>query len=324
MSGGGGSTNTVQNADPWSGQQGYLKFGYDQARAAYGNAPEFYPGRTYTPFSQQSEQAMGMTERRAMGSPVEAGMQNYVRQAMAAPGGLDAQNYLNIVMRGNYLNANPYLDQAYNNAAARVTETFNDQVMPGINAAFGHAGGSGSKIHQELATDAAGELSQTLGNMASNIYGGNYQAERGRQMQAADSATNLLGTRAGIQRGAAALAPAAAAMDWQNIDRLRGVGQEVEGMAGRVLQDDMSRWNYAENLPWDQLNKYTANIQGNVGGSTTTEGPGTNPLANAAGAALLPYAASSAIGAMGGTAPAWLSNPWTAAAAAALAYFGSK
>jgi hypothetical protein len=136
MSGGGSDkTTSTQKTEPWPKQQPYLTYGYGQAKNNYQNlAPQFYSNRTYVPFSQQTEQALGMAQNRAIqGSPVEQAMQNQVQGTL----------------QGDYLNSNPYLDQMYNTAAQRVTETFNDQVMPGINASFGAAGGQGSKIHQE-------------------------------------------------------------------------------------------------------------------------------------------------------------------------------
>jgi hypothetical protein len=351
MSGGGGSsTNTVQNADPWSGQQPYLQYGFQQAQNNYQTPPEFYPGATYTPFSNQTEQAMGMAQNRALsGSPVENAMQGYVTNTLNNTPGSGTQGYLQGLMNngnsqlnktaaGGYLGSNPYLDGVYKNAASRVTETFNDQVMPGINASFGRAGGSGSQIRGEIATDAAGELSQTLGQMASNIYGNDYANERNRMLQAggmqsqlglgaANAQNQLLNTQGGIQRGAAALAPTAAGFDWQNIGQLANVGGQVEGKANQVLQDDMARWNYAQNLPDQQLANYITAIQGNYGGSTQTSqsGGSGSTAAGALGAGMLGYAgmsaAAPALGGMG--AAGWMTNPWLGAAMAAGTYLMS-
>lgn len=72
-------------------------------------------------------------------------------------------------VNGDYLNANPYLDATYKKAA--------DQVGAGIDSRFSAAGRYGSGAHQ-------GVLGTSLGNLATDIYGGNYQAERGRQSSA--------------------------------------------------------------------------------------------------------------------------------------------
>ena len=53
MSGGGGGTNTVQNSDPWVGQQGHLIDIFRQGRDIYSNNPSsYYPGQTYQPWKQ--------------------------------------------------------------------------------------------------------------------------------------------------------------------------------------------------------------------------------------------------------------------------------
>jgi hypothetical protein len=305
----GGGTQT-QKTEPWSGQQPFLNFGFNEAQRLYNQGgPDFYPNRTYVPFSQQTEQGLGMLQNRAtQGSPVESAMQNYVTNTMQNPGGGGTQDYLSSVMGGDYLNANPYLDGMFNSASRAVTERFNDSVLPGINAAFAGAGGSGSGIHRELALDASDELGQNLTDLASRIYGGNYANERGLQNQAAGMANQLTGIQGDIQRGAAALAPTAANFDYNNIQQLLGVGGAVEGKAGDVLQDSMGRFNYMQQQPYNNLQNYMANIYGNVGslgGTTTSQGSG-NPIAGAAGGALT-------AGALGGAFPGTLgalAGPW--------------
>jgi hypothetical protein len=73
-------------------------------------------------------------------------------------------------VQGGYLNSNPYLDATYKQAA--------DQVGAGVDSRFSAAGRYGSGAHQ-------GVLGKSLGDLATNIYGGNYQTERGRQLGAA-------------------------------------------------------------------------------------------------------------------------------------------
>ncbi len=86
-----------------------------------------------------------------------------------APGGL--QN-LQDTIAGRYLDpaSNPYLSQTYD-AAAR-------QITPRINSLFEASGRYGSGAQQ-------GVLGQNLSDLATNIYGGNYNAERARQFGAA-------------------------------------------------------------------------------------------------------------------------------------------
>ena len=54
MGGGGssGSTTTVQKADPWSGQQPFLTYGFEEAQDRFeSDQPQFFPGGTISPFN---------------------------------------------------------------------------------------------------------------------------------------------------------------------------------------------------------------------------------------------------------------------------------
>lgn len=78
-------------------------------------------------------------------------------------------------IRGNYLNpaSNPYLDQTYQHAA--------NLMGANVDSRFEAAGRYGSGAHQ-------GVLQEGLGNLANQIYGMNYQTERGRQAAAVGGA----------------------------------------------------------------------------------------------------------------------------------------
>jgi len=52
--GGGGttSTQTIEKADPWSGQQPFLTYGFEEAQDRFqGDQPQFFPGNTISPFN---------------------------------------------------------------------------------------------------------------------------------------------------------------------------------------------------------------------------------------------------------------------------------
>lgn len=77
----------------------------------------------------------------------------------------NAANLVNNTIQGDFLNSNPYLDQTFNRAA--------DLTRGRLDSEFA---GSGRNLGASM--PARSEELQTL---ASNIYGGNYQAERDRQ-----------------------------------------------------------------------------------------------------------------------------------------------
>lgn len=86
-----------------------------------------------------------------------------------------AINQYNDTMSGKYLDpaTNPWLTATYDMAA--------DKVGAGIDSKFAGAGRYGSGAHQ-------GVLGTQLGNLATNIYGGNYQLERDKQWGATQGA----------------------------------------------------------------------------------------------------------------------------------------
>jgi len=60
MSGGGGSSTTVEKADPWEGVQPFLRSGYSDASQLYtGTAPQYYPGQTVQGFNPIQEAGFG-------------------------------------------------------------------------------------------------------------------------------------------------------------------------------------------------------------------------------------------------------------------------
>ena len=118
--------------------------------------------------------------------------------------------------------------------------------------------------------------------MAAGIYGGNYQAERDRQLNASTglgslgtglaSAYGQLGMQNYTQQmGGANLGMMLGQQDWQNIDRLLDVGGMVEGQSQKVLDDYMNRFNYYQQRPENQLNQYTAWLNGIPGAQFGTD-----------------------------------------------------
>lgn len=87
-------------------------------------------------------------------------------------------------INGDYLDpaTNPWLDKTYRHAS--------DLVGAGVDSRFSSAGRYGSGAHQ-------GVLQEGMNNLATNIFGGNYQAERGRQAAAIGGAPTFLTGRAG-------------------------------------------------------------------------------------------------------------------------------
>jgi hypothetical protein len=151
----GGQTVTSSTA-PWVGQQPYLSFGFQQAQNLYNQGgPQYYPGATVAPVSDETTQALALQAQRALqGSPLNAAAQ------ASALG----------TARGDYLSAgNPYLQNMFSSIANTVT--------PSVAGTFAGAGRYGSGAY-------ANALTSALANTAGNLAYQNYSNERGNMMQA--------------------------------------------------------------------------------------------------------------------------------------------
>ena len=273
--GGGGNTTTVQKADPWKGQQPYLKDIYAQTGGLYGS------GMGYTPYSGPRVAGLSDIQRQGM----ETGYQNILsgNTPAQAAGGM-----LNKTLQGDYLGgANPYLDQVFATSAQNVTDQFNRNILPSIKTA-GVQSGMYDSSRQGIAEGlAAGEAQKNLAQLSANIYAPAYESERGRQIQAAT------------------LAPSLSNWDAQQLMGLGGIEQD---MTQRELDAMQQYWNEYQQAPWSRLGSYTTNVMGmgTPGGttSTTQEGAGGfSPTGMLGGAAL---------GAgIGGMLPAaMMASPW--------------
>ena len=193
----------------------YAEYGLAESLKQYQQgAPAYYQGQTYAGFAPQTEQALRATEQRALaGSPVlQAG-----------------QNYLQNVLSGSFLGSNPYLDDVVRRASSQAQAAG----MSGLS----QRGRLGSGLGTEVVTGAVGDV-------ASNIYYGDYGAERGRQQQALS------------------FAPQYAAADYYDISQLANVGAAREAMAQKGIDEAMKRYQYEQTAPQQQLATYLQQVYG--------------------------------------------------------------
>lgn len=248
-----GTQTVVQNNSPWGGQQPYLTKGFERAESDILNKPtQYYPNSTVVPFSNQTTQALGMQENRALsGSPV-MGAANQMAQG---------------TLQGNYLNANPHLNSAIDAATRPMIQNFQETVLPGIQSGFAGHGRYGSGLQGQMQERAGEALTRQIGDVAGAMSYQNYGDERQRMLQA--------GT----------LAPTYAANDYNDIAQLAQVGQTREAQAGANLQDDINRYYQQQQAPKDALAQYMSMVAGgSFGGQSTQQSPiYSNPVGNALG-----------------------------------------
>ena len=237
LGGGGGSQKST--SAPWHGQAGYLSDLYARAQNQYLNDPrEFYPDKTYTPYSQEREQALSMqTQRGQYGSPeINAARGNMVD-----------------TLGGKYLDpsSNPWLQKTYDAAARPMISSFKRSVLPGTSLSQYGRGGSGAEASRQ--GDAYENiLGRGLRDLGTDIYGGNYNRERGNQMQA-------MGMAPGMQQAG-----------YRDIGALTDVGRQREDFMQRQLKDLMDRFYFGQDEPRERLAEYSGLIGQPIGTSRST------------------------------------------------------
>jgi len=193
---------------------------------------------------------------------------------------------------GSFLNSNPYLDTMVANANRSAIKNYTDMVKPNTDSAFALGGRYGSNSHYSAEDRDNENLTDSLSRTAGDIYGQNYSNERQLQEQAkARGATNMLAGAAGAsgnfndernrQLSAAGLLPTVQATatdsNLKGLDALSKYGKQQDAYGQDLVNADISRWDYNQNLPYTALQRYMGLIQGNYGqqgSSKTKSSPG--------------------------------------------------
>lgn len=233
--GGGGESTTQQGIDPML--KPYVQYGLNEAKALYQSAlPNYYPGQTFVSPSEQTQAALQAQQNRALqGNPLLPA----------------AQQQQQAVIQGQYLQNNPYFNQALAGAAQGAQQNYFDAIRQAQGSAA-QAGRYGSGVSADIQNRAATTLANTLANKYGELAYQNYGNER----QA--------------QNAAALAAPQLAAADYGDIQQLGNVGQQMEGYQEAALQSDIDRYNYEQNLPQNKLNQFLSQVYGAPAGTTST------------------------------------------------------
>lgn len=412
--GGGGSSTTVQKADPWSGVQPFL-VGSQTTRLKQGVQPVYKQEQTWDPSAgdgggwttknvisnpssdyetvgspgifpeaqrlyQQQGWTQGMQDLTTQQGQNVANRTGQVDQAYgvgnsALAGGFDpnVQRTGNIAGPNQITNQNIYaqsvdptqafssmgvanpaqsiqqmltgqantatLDPVVNNAMTRLSQNFNEQVMPGIRGqavASGQYGSSRQGIAEGLATRG---LAQSMGDMSANMYNNAYNTAQGLMGSTANNmaglglnnaqgnanrdlsaqmsnASNNLSAQMSNALNQLATQQFNANLGLQNNQQAMQLAQQqlanrAQGLnilgTGNALQDQ----NYQQRLGlldapnqynWNNLNRYASIVTpgAGIGGQSSSTAPNnTNPLAGALGGALAGAQLASMTGLLG-------------------------
>ena len=232
----------------------YLTQGLQRAQSLFltGQQPEFFPGQTYVSPSAATTEAIAQQEAIArQQSPVLQQAQQAYTSSLGQVGQTAA---------GGFLNANPY-QQAMMEAATRpLTQQFSQAVLPGISSLYSRSGRLGSGAMERALGTATEAYGRSLGDITSNIAGTQYQQERGLQQQAQMQQAQLAG-----------LAPQFYSQQFLPSQTLAQVGAQQEAIAAQPLQEQLARYQFGQQLPYQQLQGYLSSVYGTPLGSYGTQ-----------------------------------------------------
>lgn len=222
--GGGGSNGTTKTTQEIPTELKPLANAYtDKAINLSNQGYQPYQGQRYADLNTTQNLGLGMIQDRALNGS----------QTMN-----NAEGALNGFIGGQ---TNPYLDKMVNTAQANVLSNANTAAAR--SGSFGNSG---------IAEQAA----KNMGNVATQMYGGQYQFDQGQRM-------NAIG-----------MAPTFGNAPYQDASQLMNAGQVMQDQQQQGLDANYGQYQEAQNLPYKQLASMAGVFGSGLGGSSTTTSTG--------------------------------------------------
>jgi|GEM_PF-6017241 len=193
--------------------------------------PQYYPGQEVAGFNPTQQKAMsGIVNAGMNGSPALTAAQGFDQTLLDSGGG-----------------SNPYLDQMYSHAAGQTQNQ-----LTGEFAGMGRNASATEPLRAEQ-----------LNNLATSLYGGQYQNDMQDALAAGNQAQSLYDTRL------------------QGLNAAEGVGQQVQNQSQNLMDASKNAYTYNQNLPWQNLRSYEQLLSGLQGGKSQTNPITSDPVQNA-------------------------------------------
>lgn len=258
LSGRKGSTQTTTNEPP-SFLRPYAP-AYADTGMALGSAPyPVYDANRVAGFSGDQFGGMDM-------------MRNQAQQTSPLWG--QSQGLLSDTIGGKFLSpdSNPYLRGMYDQAANRVSDAFARGTAAQTDSAAARAGAFGGSAWQEMQNNNQQALGDTLGNMATNMYGQAYNQERGLQNNAMQFAPQFAGAQQ--QYG------------FNNANALLGIGGMQQAYGQANLDADYNQYLDARQWPFQTFDVMQRMFAPSTAPGSTQTIPGVGAGQGAIGGAL--------------------------------------
>ena len=247
----------------------YLSEALGRARQLFlqGQAPQLYPEQMYVSPSQQTLTALQRAEQLANPAPILEEGQTAYQQAL---------DQATRTATGEYVKESPYLQAQLSAALRPLQQQFTEQVIPGISSQFSKAGRYGSGAMERATSGATEAFTRATGDITANIAGQQFQTERGYQQAAIPQLAQM-----------GAQAPQFYQTQFMPIQQLAQVGAQREAIAAQPLQEQIQRFQYQQQLPYQQLSGYLSSIYGSpLGGFSAAADQQGNSFLNNLGAGL--------------------------------------
>lgn len=262
--GGGGDTTTTTVAEPPAWQTPYIKAALQEAQTQYQE-----PGPFYYPYSTVAPQ-------NAVQQASQAGALNYASGGAAQVADTAKAAYNYGIKAADPLR-NPFFAATADAIARPLQQTLTQQYLPQIDAgavAAGQYGGARQGVAQNLALQTT---QQAIGDQLSKFGSNAYNA-------GLNSLQQSLAQTPTVQN--AGLVPS----------QIQGsVGDALQQYQQQLLQADIDRYNYYQQLPYQKLQQFAGIVGNPLGTSQVSTAPGqteSGGLTGALGGAALGVAAN--------------------------------
>jgi len=255
MSSGGGNQTTTSRTEPYAPAEPYLQDILGEASNIYRSnvGRSFFPGSTVVPYSNQTQEALNLQQAASLEQMAPSAMLNQAGNTYGAFAANPISSYAGLTPQADYLSS--------------VREGITSDVMGSVQSEFGGAGRTGASPMAQQA--AARGITQGYAPIASQLASN----ERGREQSGLESAYGR------SLQAAGQLPNMQNALDMrrqQGIQGLGGVGSAYEQLAQRQLQDQIQRFQFGQQAPYNALNQYAGLITPIASGlpNMTQTGPG--------------------------------------------------
>lgn len=239
--GGGGTTQTIQKADPFIGQQPYLIRQYSEAEKLLNQPRQFFPDRLIAPMTDTQTQAEALARQTALGT--QSDILNQLSPALAFQLG-GTQSAL----------SDPFLARTVE-AATRPLLTGAESLLTQARRGANQQGGLGGTRQGILESEIIKDYLTKAGDVTANIYSSAYQDAAKRQLAASQIIPGTLGA---FQTPAATLS---------------SLGGAEQARQQQIIDEARARFEFAQQEPRQRLQDYTQIISGAIlpGAQTTNQ-----------------------------------------------------